>query len=176
MSDIPGRLINGVFNRVLADDVTPALVEALKPLGLDLSAPLRESYPRKTWYQALQVTAATLYPELSPDAQLRAMGRHIIHVLEDRGIVKGAWVTMARLMGPRRSLKQAAEFTARSPVRVGIEERTRNEFEVSIDADEQSEFFIGLLEATIDLLGGKDAHVEPIGPPGETHVFRVRWR
>lgn len=176
MSDIPGRLLNGVFNRVLADDVSPALVEALKPLGLDLSAPLHDFYPRTTWYRALQVTAGTLYPDLAPEAQLRAMGRHIIHVLEDRGVVKGAWVTMARLMGPRRSFKQAAEFTSRSPVRVDIEERTKNEFEISIDAHEQPEFFVGLLEAAIGLLGGRDAHVEPIGPPGETHVFLARWR
>lgn len=176
MSDIPGKLINGVFNRVLAEDVTPALVETLKPLGLDLSAPLHAHYPRQTWYRALEATAQALYPGKPPPEQLRALGRHIIDVLQRRGIVKGAWVSMARLMGPRRSLKQAADYLGHSPVKVGIEERTRTEFEITVDATEQGDFFVGLLEATVGMLGGKHPHVVPVGPAGAAHVFHVSWR
>lgn len=176
MSDIPGKLINGVFNRVLAEDVTPALVETLKPLGLDLSAPLHAHYPRQTWYRALEATAHALYPGKPPPEQLRALGRHIIDVLQRRGIVKSTWVSMARLMGPRRSLKQAADFITHSPVKVGIAERSKTEFEITVDSTEQPDFFIGLLEAAIGMLGGKHPHVVPVGPAGATHVFRASWR
>jgi uncharacterized protein (TIGR02265 family) len=104
------------------------------------------------------------------------MGGHIITSLQARGIIKATWLTMARLMGPRRALKQAMDFTDRSPVKVTITERAKNEFSIEVDDPEQPDFLAGLLEAAIAMLGGKAPEVSlEAAREGSSH-FRATWR
>src|SRR5437870_5519094 len=107
MSDIPGKLVEAVFKRVLAADLTPALKEQLAAVGVDVSGAMQPSYPRPAWYLAIELTAKTLFPQDPLPVQLRKMGGHVIHSLTSRQIIKGTWLTMAKLMGPRRAIKQA---------------------------------------------------------------------
>lgn len=173
---IPGKLVEGVFKRVLAADLTPELITKLASVGVDVSAPMEPAYPRTTWYLAVELTAKTLFPEDGLSVQLRRLGGHIISSLQSRGIIKGAWLSMARLMGPRRALKQAMDFTDRSPVKVTITERAKNEFSISVDDTEQPDFLAGLLEAAIAMLGGKAPEVSlEAAREGSSH-FRATWR
>lgn len=172
MSPIPGKLVESVFKRVLAADLTPALQTQLAAAGVDVSGPMQPSYPRTAWYQAIELTAKTLYPQDELPAQLRKLGGHIISSLQSRQIIKSSWLTMARLMGPRRAIKQAMDFTDRSPIKLTITERAKSEFEVSVDDTEQPEFLAGLLEQAITMLGGKNASVVSAGQG----LFRASWR
>jgi uncharacterized protein (TIGR02265 family) len=175
MSTIPGKLVEGVFKKVLAHDVTPDLRAQLAAVGLDLAAPVPESYPRTTWYRAIELTAQQLYPAEVGPAQQRRLGMHVIESLQSRGIVKGAWLAAARFMGPRRALKQAMDFTDRSPVKVTITERSKHEFLVTADDTEQPEFLAGLLEAAIKMLGGRSPSVALEGVKGTESHFRATW-
>ena len=105
---IPGKLVKGVFQRALFADLSADLITALAAAGLDLSVPLHDAYPRTVWYRAIELTAASLFPDEAPDARLRRLGRHVIESLEARKLVKGPWLSMAKLMGPRRALSKAA--------------------------------------------------------------------
>ena len=176
MSVIPGKLVEAVFKRVLGPDLNPELIKQLTAIGLDLSGPMETSYPRTAWYLAIELTAKALYPEDPLAVQLRKLGGHIINCLQSRQIIKGTWLTMAKLMGPRRALKQAMDFTDRSPVKLTITERAKNEFAISVDDTEQPDFLAGLLEAAITMLGGKDGNVSLEGTREGSSHFRAAWR
>ncbi len=176
MNPIPGKLVESVFKRVLASDITPELKTQLAEAGLDLSGPMQPSYPRAVWYQAIELTAKTLFAQDPLPAQLRKLGGHIITSLQSRQIIKSSYLTMAKLMGPRRAIKQAMDFTDRSPIKLTITERAKTEFEVSVDDTNQPEFLTGLLEQAITMLGGKNASVTSEGARDGQGLFRASWR
>ena len=173
---IPGKMVQGLFKRVLAPDLTPELIAQLAAVGIDLSVPPPAAYPRSAWYQAIALTAKTLFHEHPEPAQLRKFGGHIIQSLQTRDIIKSTWLTMARFAGPRRALKQAMDFTDRSPVKLTITELSKTEFEISVDDKEQPDFLAGLLESAIHMLGGKQPKVHLKGPQGEANLFTATWR
>ncbi len=165
-------MFEGVFKRVLAADLTPALEQHLKAVGLDLTAPLLPTYPRTVWHQAIDTTARELFPADVATEQLRKLGTHLVEALKSRGVIAAPVLAMARFAGPRRTLKQALEFLDRSPVQLTVSERSKTEFEVKADTTEQPEFLVGLLTATIELLGGKAAQVRALSPG----VFLASWK
>lgn len=171
MSELPGKLFQGVFGRVLQAEITPELRHALGEAGLDLAA-LQASYPTALWFTAVALTSRALFPDDAPPEQLRRLGEHLVAALQSRGIVKGPWLTMARLAGPRRALRQAMDFLGRSPVKVTITERSKTEFELFVDAAEQPEFFEGLFSASLLTLGAKKPVVRALGEPGR---FLASW-
>ncbi len=175
---MPGRLVQAVFKKVLAADVTPELTQLLKHEGLDLSAPLADEYPRTVWHRAIEVTAAALFPTVG-DAleQQRRLGRHVIISLQSRNLIKGPWLTMAKLLGPRRALKQASDFGAENlPVTLEIKEKSSKELEVTVDDGRQIEFLEGLLEALVGMLGGREPRVAVISSTEQRAVFSATWR
>lgn len=176
MSTVPGKMVNGLFTRVLGPDLTPELKTQLAEIGLDVSAAPPESYPRATWYSAIELTSKALFPTHTAPAHHRKLGAHVVDSLQSRQIVKSAYLTMAKFMGPRRALKQAMDFTDRSPVKLTITELSKTEFEISVDDKEQPEFLAGLLEAAIGMLGGKAASVSLKGPQGDANLFRATWK
>ncbi len=172
---IPGKMIDGVFRRVLAGEVSDELSAQLAAIGLDLAQPTLEPvYPRQTWYLAIGHTATALYP--TDAVPLRRLGRHIIEALERKQLIRGPWVGMAKLLGPRRALKQAAERLDNGVVKLSIAEKSRNEFEILAEETEQVEFLAGLLEASIGMLGGRDSRTTVIGSRGNATVFSATWR
>ena len=62
MSTIPGKLVEGLFKKVLAADVSPALMAQLAEAGVNLSAPRREVFARvwKIAHDAAQLDARCL--------------------------------------------------------------------------------------------------------------------
>ncbi len=173
---IPGKLVKGVFQRALFPDLSADLITALAGVGLNLSAPLAESYPREVWYRAIALTAEHLFPEKAEDARLTALGRHLIESLDARKLVKGPWLSMARLMGPKRALKQAAETGAQfSPIRLEVTERGAKAVQVSVEEDQQAPFLAGLLEGLVVVLGGKNPHVKVESVQSGHAVLAVRW-
>ena len=176
MSTIPGKLVEGVFKRVLAPDLTPELIKQLAAVGVDVSGPMEPSYPRTAWYLAIELTANALYPGDALPVQLRRLGAHVISALQARQIIKATYLTMARLMGPRRALKQAMDFSERSPVKLTITERSKSEFLISVDDTEQPDFLAGLLESAIAMLGGKAPEVSLEATREGSSDFRATWR
>jgi uncharacterized protein (TIGR02265 family) len=176
MSTIPGKLVDGVFKRVLAPELTPELITQLAAVGVDLSLPTPATYPRTAWYLAVEITAKTLFPADPLALQLRRFGAHLISSLQSRNIIKGPWISMARLMGPRRGLKQAMDFLDRSPVKITLTERSKTEFAITADETEQPDFLAGLLEAAIAMLGGKAPEVSLEGTREGSSHFRATWR
>jgi len=177
MESIPGQLVKGVFQRALFQDLSADLITALAEAGLDLSAQVKDAYPRAVWLRSIELTADSLFPEIDSATRLRHLGRHIVSALETRKLLKGPWLAMAKLMGPRRALKQAAEYGAQSsPVRLDVRERSSRELEVTIAEDEQAEFLAGLLEGLVAALGGKSPQVRVEFTGNGRAVMAATWR
>lgn len=173
---IPGKMVEGVFRRALGADLTPELLEALAAIGVDLSVPLKPAYPRDTWYRAIEITAAALYASQSPQQQLHRLGLHIMRCLKEREVIKGPWLSMAKLLGPRRALKQAADFAQGGPIRLTLVEKGKHEMEIFVEEGEQPELLAGILEGTIALLGGRDPAAEVGARTAAGTTFLTRWR
>lgn len=174
---VPGQLVKGVFQRVLFQDLSADLIGSMATAGVDLSAPLQSSYPKATWVRVIELTSQSLYPDEAEPDRLRQLGRHIIEALQARKLVKGPWLSMAKLMGPRRALKQAAEMGVQySPVRLDVKERSSKELEIDLDEDAQPEFLAGLLEGLVEALGGKDARVRIESAANGRAVMAATWR
>jgi uncharacterized protein (TIGR02265 family) len=176
MKRLPGKLVDGVFRKVLAQDMTPALSEALRNCGLDLASPTPSEVEVTVWNQCIDVTAQALFPEEAEPT--RVLGRHILASLESRGFVKGPWLSVARLMGPRRALRQAAQFVEKdknSPLKLQLRELAANVFEVTAHDAQQPAFLAGLLEGVVLGLKGKNAKAELASFDAATAVFRLSW-
>jgi uncharacterized protein (TIGR02265 family) len=173
-TELPGKLFDGVFRRVLGDQLSAELRARLAADGLDLDA-LRPKYPRSVWYGAVSRTAADLFPGEAAAGQ-RRLGQHVIALLQQRNLIKGAWLGVAKLAGPRRALRQAADHVEHSPIHLTIVEKAKTEFEILVDELEQPEFLAGLLEGAIGMLGGRDAKAIVQGPRGALMVLSATWR
>jgi|JI10StandDraft_1071094.scaffolds.fasta_scaffold75532_2 uncharacterized protein (TIGR02265 family) len=177
MKNIPGKLVKGVFQRALFPDLSADLITALAGAGLDLSSPLHEHYPKPVWYRSIELTADSLFAEKAQAQRLRHLGRHVIVSLDDRKLVKGPWLSMAKLMGPRRALKQAAEMGAQySPIHLDVKERSSKELQITVAEDQQPEFLAGLLEGLLSVLGGKSPHVKVESTSNGHAVMAATWR
>jgi uncharacterized protein (TIGR02265 family) len=174
---LSGKLVDGLFRRVLGPELSPALRAQLLAEGIDLAAPeVPSTYPRETWYRAVDLTAAALFPgEAGPEA-LRRLGRHVLEALRARGMLKRTWLVAGRLMGPRRALLQAASYSARGPVRLEVVELGHSRFEVWAEESRQPEFLAGLVEGACQLLGGRSPRVEVVGSRGDGVVLDASWR
>ncbi len=174
---IPGKLVGAVFGRVLAQDLTPELKHQLAREGVDVALPQPDSVPRETWDRAMEVTAAALFPKAEPPDALRHLGRHVVTVLPTRGLLKGPWLSMAKLLGPKRALKQGAELgVSNSPIHVKVVDRGSREVEVHIDDGKHPELLAGLLEGLVSILGGRDVHVLVASAQPASSVLIASWR
>jgi len=174
---IPGRLVKAVFQRVLVADLTPELVMELHGLGIDVGQPAHDAYPRDTWHAAIDRTAAALFPAAGPDAALRQLGSYIVETLQAKHLLKGPWLGMAKLLGPRRALKQVADHAASlSPVAFSVVEHGKSDLEVRVDESRQPTFLAGLVEGLVTILGGRDAQAEVQSLAQGRTVMRVTWR
>ena len=123
------------------------------------------------------VVANPPVPVVQQPLQQRQLGRHLITVLQSRNLLKGPWVTMAKFIGPRRAMKQAASFGAEnSPVKLSVREVSSQELEITVDEGQQTEFLAGLLEALVGMLGGKNARVATVSTSETQTVFNATWR
>ena len=173
-STIPGKLIDAVFRRVLHDEIAAPLEAQLLAAGVNVNAPAAAEVAKEIWYQAIELTAAALFP--GHDGQ-RRLGRHVLDSLQSKKLVKGPFLTMAKMLGPKRALKQAAQYSdAFSPVPLRLEERDGKEVEVHADEGHQIDFLAGLLEGLVAALGGKDVRVLVDSQTSEKTVFVASWK
>ncbi|MBL8914691.1 MAG: DUF2378 family protein, partial [Archangium sp.] len=49
MSTVPGKMVNGLFTRVLGPDLTPELKTQLAGVGVNVATDPPDSYPKATW-------------------------------------------------------------------------------------------------------------------------------
>jgi uncharacterized protein (TIGR02265 family) len=175
MKSVPAKLVNAVFRRVLAQDLTPSLEQQLVLVGLDVSKPAEGDTDKAVWDKSIETTARALFAN-EPSA-LRALGRHVVVSLDSRKLIKGPWLSMARLLGVKRALKRAAQSTdAGFPITFALKEVSTQAVEVTSSESAQPEFLAGLLEGLVLLLKGREPKVVVSSVQPANAVFAIEWR
>ncbi|MBS1152514.1 MAG: hypothetical protein H6Q89_4212 [Myxococcaceae bacterium] len=174
---ISGKLVAGLFEKGLAGAVTPELEAHLASEGIELRN-LKQSYPYAAWVRGLEVTASELYGgEVLSDA-LRKLGARVVYTLREQGVVKGPMITMGRLMGPQRVLKQIHNKPVRGAdfLRIEVVDKGKHHLELHFNDGAIGDFIAGGLEAVVELLGGHQPQVQPQVTTPERCILDVVWR
>ena len=172
---VGGKVVSGLYGRALHKWLTPEVRDALRVAGIAVGQ-WEPAYSYEVWLEGLRRVSATMFPEQLQPAALRSLGRKVIDGLREGGVLKGAYVTMAKFAGPRRVLRQldgqridGVEF-----LQPKVVERGSKAVEVELKDVECLAFLAGALEAALDALGVRDGRVE-ISVRGETGVLAVSW-
>ena len=127
--------------------------------------------------RGLEVTAAELYQgEVLSDA-LRKLGVRVVMSLKEQGVLNGPLMTMGRVVGPRRVLKQMHGKPIRGAdfLRVEVVEKGKQHLEIHLNDGAIGDFLAGAFEAVLELLGGHRPRVQPLVTTPERCILELVW-
>jgi uncharacterized protein (TIGR02265 family) len=173
---VSGRLVAGLFEKGLTGAVTPELRAHLEAEGIALQK-LAPSYPHATWIRGLEITASELYAGEVLSDGLRKLGARVVRNLKASGVIKGPFLTMGKLMGPKRVLKQISGQPVRGAefLRIEVHEKNGKHLEVHLNDGAIGDFLAGGLEAILEVLGGRNPRVQPLVTTPERCILDVTW-
>jgi uncharacterized protein (TIGR02265 family) len=179
MSDqrmVSGKWVEGLFNRALGPSIDAELSLLLKAEGLELSRPLQNAYPREKFVTWLQISARELFPGQEQPAALRMLGAKVVEDLRAAGTIKSAVLTMAKFMGPRRVLRQLADYVqGQSALKVKLEEQGKTAARLELNDGELAEFVAGSLEVILGIIGARSPKVDATQVSPDRSVLSLRW-
>jgi uncharacterized protein (TIGR02265 family) len=179
MSDqrmVSGKWVEGLFNKALGPSIGHELAELLKAEGLELSRPMQHAYPRERFVKWVTTCARELFPGQEPAQALKLLGAKVVEDLKAAGSIKGPIVGMAKLLGPRRVLRQLADYVhGQSGLKVKLEERGKTEARIELNDGELADFVAGSLERILGMVGARGATVQTSNVSPEHSVLSLRW-
>lgn len=173
---VSGKWVEGLFNRALGPSIDHELSALLKAEGLELSRPMQHSYPRERFVKWVTISARELFPDHEQPAALRALGAKVVEDMRAAGGIRAPVLAMAKFMGPRRVLKQLADYVqGQSSLRVKIEEKSKTEAKLELNDGELADFVAGTLEGILPLIGARGATVDAKLLSPDRCVLSLRW-
>jgi uncharacterized protein (TIGR02265 family) len=170
--------VEALFVRSLGPHLTSEGRCQLRAVGLDLSEPLRPSYPLALWKTFLRVAALEVFPKLSPDDAYFSLGERYVQGYRQTAVGRASMALVAHL-GPRGTLERVS-YGARAGNNfneVRVKELSHRDATVWMkDVSADSPFFsCGFLAETLRSSGAADIHVEPLSFDGTSATFRLSW-
>jgi uncharacterized protein (TIGR02265 family) len=166
-----------LFLEVLKGEVTPALSDELKRLGLDLSKPLRPAYPVPVWNAVLEATSRALYPSDPIDVATRRLGERMLEGY-NRTLIGKAVIALAKIIGPRRAAKRTQQNwrSGNNYTEAEVVELSPTDVRVVLNEAGVSRWVsAGLLQAGLTMAGAKGLSVT-IESFTDTHAtYRLTW-
>lgn len=173
---VSGKWVEGLFNRALGPSIDHELSEMLKAEGLELSRPMQKSYPRDRFVKWVSISARELFPDREHALALRMLGAKCVEDLKSGGNIKGPVLGMAKLLGPRRVLRQLADYVeGASSLRVKVEEHGKSAATLELNDGELADFVAGSLEVILGLIGARQAKVDLQHVTPDRSVLKLRW-
>ena len=173
---VSGKWVHGLFNRALGPSIDQELSAMLEAEGLELKRPMHHSYPRERFVKWVTISARELFPDRTPDEQLRALGAKVVEDLRAAGDIKGPVLTMAKFLGPRRVLKQLADYVqGQSSLRVKVEDQGKTEAKLELNDGDLADFVAGSLEVILPMIGARGAQVDLTSKAQDRSVLQLRW-
>lgn len=167
-----------LFQKALASDVTPALKERLRALGLELDRPLLPGYPAALWPKVVRATTDALYPGVPFAEASRKLGHRFITAYFDTMMGKAVAMVM-RTLGPKRSLERL-ERTLRSTnnyQRTKVTERGPQQMELWVaEVNGVSGWFQGMFDGVVEHLALKEGTSQLLSDDGVSATFLVSWK
>lgn len=173
---VSGKWVEGLFHRALRRALNAELVAQLSSQGLRLDQPFAHTYPRERFVHWLEMTASSLYPASARETGLEQLGARVVHELKSGGAIKGPVLAMAKLVGPRRSLKQLVEFIdGHGSLKISLRERSKKDFELELNESDLATFVAGALKPLLETLGARSPRVQTqVVSPTKT-VLQLSW-
>jgi uncharacterized protein (TIGR02265 family) len=168
----------GLRLALLKHGLEPAVVDpAFRSIGVDFKK-LLPGYPKKTFIDALHVSARLAFPSLGSEPAFRGVGRLVLEGYVETVLGKAVHAA-ARLMGPLWTLKRMARNfrTADNCTETRVDEHTPTDVSVWLnDHLDCHGYYEGLFETIVRLAGGVGARVELEKTSGRREAtYRVRW-
>ncbi|MBM7112337.1 DUF2378 family protein [Archangium primigenium] len=169
--------VEGLFRVALNGRLSPPATRALERTGIELTRPLLPVYPVETWWRALEITVADVYPRLPADEAWRRLGHEVLEGLLYTCMGRSLRSAAGQL-GPLGFLRRF-NTTLRSAdnyVHARLEEEAPTRCAVWInEVMGQPAYYQGLLEASIALAGGRAARAGLLAQEGPAARFHVQW-
>ncbi|MDY7227121.1 DUF2378 family protein [Hyalangium rubrum] len=170
--------VEALFVRSLGPRLTPEGRRRLRAVGLDLSEPLRPSYPLEQWRTFLRVAAPEVFPELSLEAAHFGLGERYVQGYRQTAVGRASMSLVAH-MSPKGTLERISHGARAgnnfNEVRVEeLGQRTATLWMKNVLADNPF-FGCGFVAEMLRGSGATDIHVEPIAFDGTAATFRLAW-
>jgi uncharacterized protein (TIGR02265 family) len=173
---VSGKWVEGLFNRALGPSIDHELSEMLKAEGLELSRPMHHSYPRDRFVKWITISARELFPGTEQALALRQLGAKVVEDMKAAGKIRGPTLAMAKFMGPRRVLKQLADYVqGQSSLKVKIVEKGKTSANIELNDGELADFVAGSLEVVLGLIGAKRPKVDATQVSPDRSVLSLSW-
>lgn len=162
--------------RSVQDRLTPQVVEGLKAMGLDTTAPLLPTYSHTVFIDVVTYLAGQLHPGVDRDAATTLVGRDFMDAYGET-MVGRAMIAMIRLIGPRRALERLTrEFrTGNNYSETRLTPRGEREYELWVNEVRLPGWYLGILSRGLELAGAKGVKVGLISRQGTDGTFHVSW-
>ncbi len=169
----------GLFRHGVQGRLSPAAVQKLAQLGVDLTRPLLPAYPLQTWSDTLEIVALELEPHDSRLEALRKLGRLAVKGYRQTLIGKAA-EQLARIIGPKRTLARLTQNfrTSDNYTETTLTELSPGRFELWMnDVFGKPSYMAGVIEEILEVAGAKEFAVVPgtVGPSGPC-TFQISWK
>jgi uncharacterized protein (TIGR02265 family) len=167
--------VDGLF-RALSGRMTPALIDRLRDVGLDLKGKRKPGYTLEEWRAILRVTREELFPGLAAAIGYRRLGELFIDGYMQT-VLGSAVAGLLRLLGPKRTLVRATQNfrSANNYTETKLTELGPNHFELWMNEVDNPDFTMGIILRGIVVAGGKDGSVRVISHDAQSCVFDVTW-
>ena len=173
---VSGKWVEGLFSRALGTAISANLARELEATGLALDRPLAATYPRTSFVQWLQLAAADLYPGLEPDAALEQLGVRVVQELQSSGGIKGPILMAAKLMGPRRTLRQLINYVqGHSSLKIALDEKSRTEVHLTLNESDLARFVAGSLLQILNAVGARRPSVVTTIGTNDSSDLQLTW-
>jgi uncharacterized protein (TIGR02265 family) len=172
---VGGKVVAGLYGKALAKWMTPEAREQLKAAGIDSDA-WADSYAYEVWVDGLKRVSASLFPEQVPQAALRSLGARVIEGVRALGVVKSAFLTMAKFAGPKRLIRQlnGQHIKGVDFLRIQVNEKGPKTMEVELNDVECLPLVAGATEAALEALGVREGRVDASTRDG-LGVMWITW-
>ena len=172
------KWVKGVFGRALAPQLDDALKQQLKAIGIDVAPPYAPHYARQAWLDGLALVAQAFFPtEADAQTRLRKLGGQLVKGLADSGKINSTALTMAKLFGAKRVLKELVSQAAAGTnyLQFDLQFPSSREAVLRFNDAAVGDFLGGALQAVLSAVGAKNPQVVAQRGEDDRAELALKW-
>ncbi len=171
-----GHVVEGL-TRAIAPRMTPRLELRLREAGMDVKAKAASSYKFDAWCLFLRICRDEIFGAYPEAEGFRKLGEGFAGAYFQTTF-GSAVMSMAKLLGPVRSLKRATQNfrSANNFTETRVQELGHNRWELRLNRVDQSDFEAGIIKTVLQSAGAKDLELSYAPGQGEEVVYQIAWK
>ncbi|HEX8705107.1 MAG TPA: DUF2378 family protein [Myxococcaceae bacterium] len=171
------QTLEGLFIRGLSGQVTPALKNQLRSVGVDLDRRLLPAYPFPIWCSCVRLAARELYGNTPPETAYHQLGERMVDGY--RSTMWGrALFSLLRMLGPQRVVARTQQSfrSGNNYTEVRIQELGPRQLELWVNEEGLTRHLMqGAMLAGLRGSGAREPRVELKYFTEQDVTFHVTW-